>query len=256
MQMRAIVQGEHTSTASPFADDNVTDTVYGPPPPDDREQRRIAQERLEQRKSRRHAQLFRSSTGSSGELQADLGSVMVRPAPTSSVEDESVACDPLDRKVCEACTKKFVDSSSLSRHLRNFPVCQRWIDSAPQSGTASVVNIAHLRANPNLTGSSIAMALGPEGLSKRVTPKGDAHDKVHVNDCGACGRAFQSTSALNRHFKSSLVCDRMRANTMLESLVVASEQCVANAHASDNRKGKRPWGPADDQDIVGQVGVR
>lgn len=289
--MRTIVQDEYTLAVSPFEDCRVDDTVYGPPPPDPEEQRIIAQKRVErakQRQRQRHAQLFQSSTGDSGN-SGNLGNSGVEHSiePESELELESespisearklaVMCGPRDRKICSACTKQFVDNASLDRHLRNFPLCQRWIDSAPAPGAGPsadpnsspnsnpsaeprLINIANLRANPNLTGSMLAMQLG----SDRRRNTGDASIGTGTGanescDCSACGRAFSSPSALNRHYKSSLVCDRMRASALLESLAKASAQCVANARASDARSGKRPWGPGSgvEADIVGQAGVR
>jgi hypothetical protein len=267
--MRTIVQDEEAS--HPFADENLDGTVYGPPLVDRQEQRRVEMERRDRERRREIVHKFQSSTGSEGNTGSsdrtrgeDVGVDIALRAGASTNTEREVSSDA-GVIVCEACTKTFLDGPSLDRHHRNFPVCQQWIDAqldgARQSYPSSLLNISHLCANPNLTGSNLAMLLGNGGgiggRSNCLLGETRQSNGAPANDCKACGRAFSSTSALNRHFKNSLVCDRMRASALLDSLA-ASAQCVTKARNSDILEGKRAWEsrfPDHAWDIVGRAGT-
>jgi hypothetical protein len=128
--------------------------------------------------------------------------------------------------------------------MTNFPVCQRWLDSAHASGE-NALDLSMLRADPGVTGSYLAEALSGGDIASGS-----------CTDCRACGRAFESTSALNRHLRSSLVCDRWRASKVLDKLA-ASAKRVADTQAVDRGRGQRWESACPDmaRDVVTKAGV-
>jgi hypothetical protein len=183
--MCTIVQDELLSS-HPFAEDNDDDTVYGAHATDPT--------------SQDHA------------------------AHTAAHTANDHAAPAAQKSVCAACTKPFVNGASLARHLHNFPVCQRWIEHAPKRSSSYLVNMKQLCANPRLTGTNLALLLASGGDQISESPSRADANLFRKHGCGACGREFSSPSALNRHYKSSLVCDRIRASTLLHTIAEESKR--------------------------------
>lgn len=113
-------------------------------------------------------------------------------------EDEIVVFE------CPACLKKFTSASNLERHLANNHACKNWIEMGKAALTDRPQwDLEHLRGSEKLTGTLIKSLIEGEEKTTR---------------CVACDHHFGNNSALNRHYKSSLVCDRVRALNVLNDL--------------------------------------
>jgi hypothetical protein len=116
---------------------------------------------------------------------------------------------------CPACLKRFTSASNLDRHLVNNSTCKRWIDMGKADiDSRTDWDLEHLRGSEKLTGTLIKSLV--DGTDK-ATPS-----------CVCCDHVFANNSALNRHYKTSLVCDRVRALNVLNTLacIVDSEDLL------------------------------
>lgn len=222
--MRTIVQ---SPDVLPF-DDDFEATVYACDPEETvrlrREETSSCKEETDRVQRHQRARLFQSS----GHTEHNS---------SAANEDPGVACS--------ACAKQFTSQAALARHLTNFTVCRRWIDTAHAS-RAQPLDLSTLRAHPGVTGSYLAEVLagGSSALDTRSC------------ECCACGRAFSSTSALNRHFRSSLVCDRWRASELLDKLAACAQR-VAHVQSADQARGQQ-WESARPDianDVLSRAGV-
>jgi len=97
---------------------------------------------------------------------------------------------------CLSCLKNFSNKGNLKRHMDNSTLCQDWIDNyhTRKEYYPSVENFTNI-----ITGTVLQQMLIPTGLS-----------------CGVCFRAFSTIGCVTRHYKSSIVCDRIRAYNIIE----------------------------------------
>lgn len=97
---------------------------------------------------------------------------------------------------CISCLKKFSNKGNLKRHMDNSSVCQDWIDNynGKKEYHPIVANATNI-----ITGTALQQMLIP------TTPS-----------CEVCYRAFSSIGCVTRHYKNSIVCDRIRAHNIIE----------------------------------------
>jgi hypothetical protein len=232
--MRTIVQDQTPQT--PFDDDRLDDTVYGRPP-DPQKEARVERERIE-REIRTKRALYFQASGHTDEPTDDR---------ERTEESESEAPEPDHGVSCEACTKRFRNEAALARHMTNFPVCGRWVEAADASIDRRL-DMRSVHANPGVTGSFLADVLASAG--------GEDDASEPRTKCRSCGRAFSTTSALNRHLRNSIVCDRWRANAVLEKLAESARR-VADGRRSDRDRGQ-VWEsvrPELGRDVLARAGV-
>ena len=113
---------------------------------------------------------------------------------------------------CEACGKRFASRWNLQRHLVRSPACKAW--ACAELVTMRAASEEAVAAAP-LRGTDIEAILQPSG-----------------DDCPHCGRRFSSVSCLNRHFRSSVICDRWRALEVRRALSVPDAAAGPAAHAA------------------------
>jgi hypothetical protein len=117
---------------------------------------------------------------------------------------------------CPACLKRFSTPSNLERHHNNNRMCRQWIGmgKAAITQTGRMWDLEKVRGSEKLTGTLIRSLL--DNTSQR---------------CVGCERYYECNSALNRHYKSSLVCDRIRALGVIDSMqhvILQSSDSVSN----------------------------
>lgn len=120
---------------------------------------------------------------------------------------------------CEACAKRFVTRWNLQRHLKRSPACEAWAEIAvTHMASAEAAGMA-TAMTPPIRGSDIEAILLPTGNDD-------------APECRHCGRRFSSVSCLNRHFRSSVVCDRWRALEVRRALVQNADAAAAKVAPS------------------------
>lgn len=133
---------------------------------------------------------------------------------------------------CDGCHRTMSSLGNLHRHEANNPVCVAWkqhsacrrsvvpANEQPCAGAGdTVVGVGHSLALRHLRAVDLAAMLVPS-LS-------DA-DCV----CRFCHRAFNCQSALTKHMKTSVVCDKWRREEILDNVVrMASGHAMAEAEA-------------------------
>lgn len=120
---------------------------------------------------------------------------------------------------CGACYKNFSALWNLKRHHENTLICKLWLDKVNRIYNIKWDNIANtnikipidiknknnipqiLNTNKIITGSFIQELLIPKNTS-----------------CPYCHRIFISISCVNRHYKTSIICDRLRAESILKKI--------------------------------------
>ena len=85
---------------------------------------------------------------------------------------------------CKACTKKFATKQSLERHLERFPLCKNWKEGDGKLLSESVT----LWADKIVTDAI----------------RGDTY-----KTCKFCNTEFSNTGNFNKHFASSVTCNRL-----------------------------------------------
>jgi hypothetical protein len=106
---------------------------------------------------------------------------------------------------CPACLKRFSKPSGIERHHANNRTCSRWI----ALGKLAICdrrtwNLDTVRGSEKLRGTLIKSLL-------------DSNPDKPLS-CVGCEHRFETNSSMNRHYKTSLVCDRIRALGVIDSL--------------------------------------
>lgn len=125
---------------------------------------------------------------------------------------------------CAACQRVFSTTGNLTRHLKIGTVCRDWLDMCPPalhvwSGGSGMRGKKDMEEWEQERHHALD--------SDRPVPQ-DATDSFLTGTkvlecllnsdttCPFCHRTFSTIGCVNRHFKTSLVCDRWRATKLLE----------------------------------------
>lgn len=108
---------------------------------------------------------------------------------------------------CPACGKWFTSGANLDRHLANNRACTCWLElgttamrTARAGGKVGAVRAAN-HPTVFLTGNEISAILRGVDAS-----------------CMLCKHAYADNSSLNRHYKTSSVCDHFRGLRVAEAV--------------------------------------
>ena len=85
---------------------------------------------------------------------------------------------------CQACTKKFASKQSLERHLERFPICKEW-----KEGDGKLLSEPVSQWASNIIGEAL---------------RGETH-----KTCKFCKTEFSNVGNFNKHFASSIACNRL-----------------------------------------------
>ncbi len=98
-----------------------------------------------------------------------------------------------DNIQCDACHKMFTTKSSLKRHHERNAICKKWIS----------MEIAR-PINYNMHNMSIVDFI--ENIKNKITVK---KRKDEIIQCNQCYASFSNIGNLNKHYKTSVVCNNM-----------------------------------------------
>lgn len=121
---------------------------------------------------------------------------------------------------CRACNRDFSTSGNLKRHQKNSHVCVNWIDNMTYKNDIHQIGVTLEPVSiytKDFTPFINALDISSEKLINQIIPKSDT-------SCKYCGREFSTISSLNKHQKSSKICDRWKQHDILENTIrLASE---------------------------------
>ena len=100
---------------------------------------------------------------------------------------------------CTACGRMYSTQGNLKRHLESSKVCEEWTRYKPDSRIYP--QIYNIIQDNSITTSQVLQALVP------------ALNDDHT--CKYCGKVFASGSALAKHMRSSVACDKWRLHELL-----------------------------------------
>lgn len=123
--------------------------------------------------------------------------------------------------MCAACHKTFSTAGNLARHLASSIVCTSWLDACPAAFASS------LRGSPDMADWDLDRKHAFDGEPRPVDTTDDILTGTLLLDhllsrdtvCPYCLRMFSTVGCVNRHYKTSLVCDRWRASKLLELML-------------------------------------
>lgn len=116
---------------------------------------------------------------------------------------------------CRACQRDFSTSGNLKRHQKSSIACVNWIDNnlltnEKYDNYAVDINEPQPRFSKDLIPFIDALDISSEQMIYKIIPKSDT-------SCKYCNREFSTVSALNKHQKSSVICDRWKQHDILEN---------------------------------------
>jgi hypothetical protein len=128
---------------------------------------------------------------------------------------------------CGACEKTFSNKGNLDRHVADTPVCKKWLAICPNktnffdSTTRKNHDVANMREWEDDRLTEASQSPTAQDTTNRVWTGNDILGMLLPNEnrCAECGRQFSSVGCVNRHYKGSLVCDKMRAMRVMGYMV-------------------------------------
>lgn len=100
-------------------------------------------------------------------------------------------------KTCKACNRIYSSKGNLDKHVRCSEVCQSWMR---QIGDKEDAHLYDLIQSRYISTDDVLKALIPSIIGKA---------------CEYCRKTFESGSALHKHMRSSVVCDKWRQHHLL-----------------------------------------
>lgn len=144
---------------------------------------------------------------------------------------------------CAACFKHFTSESNLERHMRNAEVCRSWIEHAAAKADApdAMDAVADVQ---DATDAVPQAAASPRQLLTGTLMMELLAGKPGSSVCVGCGREFSSHGCLTRHYKCSVVCDRVRARRVVDELlssVADFGEMAREGMVKDQGRATRTW---------------
>lgn len=109
------------------------------------------------------------------------------------------------KEECEACERTFSSAGNLKRHLQSSTVCSEWIARTKEACfTREFPRVYNIIQDNRITTNDILTKLDLKPKKNR--------------DCSYCGKKFQTSDALSKHMRNSVICDKWRAQKILGTL--------------------------------------
>lgn len=127
------------------------------------------------------------------------------------------------KNICDACGRSYSNIGNLNKHLKSNTVCRNWIErinSKPETHTHESYNAMCQNSNINHNLNLIQNKYTTDDCLQDTQPKQynflqNTCQKVSLlnfqgtnNKCHSCGKSFSNQSNLNKHIRSSVVCQK------------------------------------------------